>query len=243
MDYKRQKVSTGSFDFNKWLYGGYEKGIITMFVGPPGSGKTNFTTLVACSQARKGKRVIFIDTEGGFSVERVKQLVGRSYESVLDNIILFEPRSFSEQKQHFKDFLKYFKTQDVGLVIVDSISLLYRLEIGDQSLTTEEVQGINRDVAHQMRLLSEIARDMNIPVLITNQVYSGFLSEEDFKKGVKREIHYVGGDLFKYWSKCIVELKMEKGKRSAFLFKHRSLQNKFIPFYIKDEGIFKRGWI
>lgn len=80
---KTSKVSTGSFDFNKWLYGGYEKGVITMIAGPPGSGKTNFCLLVSCSQAKKKNKVIYIDTEGGFSSERVKQMVGESYEDVL----------------------------------------------------------------------------------------------------------------------------------------------------------------
>jgi DNA repair protein RadB len=66
-----ERVSSGSFDLNDWLGGGYEKGIISMIVGPAGSGKTNFSTLAACSCARE-KKVIFVDTEGGFSVDRVK---------------------------------------------------------------------------------------------------------------------------------------------------------------------------
>ena len=73
---KDEKISTGSQDLNKWLFGSYEKDVITMIAGPPGSGKTNFAILAACSQAKKGNKVIFIDTEGGFSVERVKQTSG-----------------------------------------------------------------------------------------------------------------------------------------------------------------------
>ncbi|GAH77159.1 unnamed protein product, partial [marine sediment metagenome] len=60
-----EKISAGSFDLNKWLYGGYEKGVITMIAGPPGSGKTNFCVLAACSQAKKENKILFIDTEGG----------------------------------------------------------------------------------------------------------------------------------------------------------------------------------
>ena len=73
------KISTGSRDFTAWLYGGYEKDVITMLAGTPGSGKTNLVILVACSQAKKGNKVLFIDTEGGFSVERVKQIMGEEY--------------------------------------------------------------------------------------------------------------------------------------------------------------------
>ena len=78
------KISAGSYDLNKWLYGGYEKDIITTIYGPAGSGKSNFCLLVACSQAKKGNKVIFIDTEGGFSIDRVKQLTGQDYEKVLE---------------------------------------------------------------------------------------------------------------------------------------------------------------
>ena len=88
------KISAGSYDLNKWLYGGYEKDIITMIAGPPGSGKTNFCILAACSLARKGNKVLFIDTEGGFSVERIKQIVGENYEDILKNILLLDPTSF-----------------------------------------------------------------------------------------------------------------------------------------------------
>ena len=75
MKSKTQKISTGSFELNKWLFVGYEKDVITMIAGPPGSGKTNFVILAACSQAKKGNKVLFMDTEGGFSVDRVRQIV------------------------------------------------------------------------------------------------------------------------------------------------------------------------
>jgi hypothetical protein len=70
-----------------------------------------------------------------------------------------------------------------------------------------------------------------------------FLSEEDFKNGVERSTNLVGGDLFKYWSKCIIELKNDDGKRKAILLKHRNMPQKEINFLIKDEGILKRKWI
>ena len=84
------RISSGSYDLNSWLYGGYEKDVITMIAGPAGSGKTNFSILASCSQAKKGKKVIFMDTEGGFSVERVKQIVGENYNEILENIFLLK---------------------------------------------------------------------------------------------------------------------------------------------------------
>ena len=242
---KNGKISTGSFDFNKWLYGGYEKGIITMLAGPPGSGKTNFCILVSCSQAKKKNKVIYIDTEGGFSSERVKQMAGEGYEEVLGNILLMEPTDFDEQKKDFLKLLELIKKENVSLIIIDGMAMHYRLELGDaiKVKDDEKIRNVNRDLARQMKILSEISRRYNIPVIITNQVYADFLSKEDFEKGVERGVNLVGGDLMKYWCKCIIETRNQGNKKKAILQKHRSLPIKEINFEIRNEGIFKRGWM
>ncbi len=239
------KISAGSYDLNKWLYGGYEKGIITMIAGSPASGKTNFVLLAACSLAKKGSKIIFIDTEGGFSPERVKQIAGEDYENILKNILILSPTSFEEQKKIFTNLLDNVKRKNFGLIVVDGMAMLYRLKLGDaiQSKDDTKIKEVNREVAKQMRILTEISRKQKIPILITNQVYSGFLSEENWKKGVQLETNIVGGDLFKYWSKTIIELKNLNGKRKAILLKHRSMPKKELIFEIKNKGIFKRGWL
>jgi DNA repair protein RadB len=239
-----EKISAGSFDLNKWLYGGYEKGIITMIVGPPASGKTNFVLLASCSQAKKGNKIIFIDTEGGFSPERVRQIVGEEYESILQNILLLKPTSFYEQKKIFIKLLNRVKKGNIELIIVDGMAMLYRLKLGDAIKSKDEnkIKEVNREVAKQMRVLAEISRKQNIPILITNQVYHGFLSEEEWKKGIKPEANIVGGDLFKYWSKAIIELKNENGKKKAILLKHRSMPKKEMSFEIRERGIFRKRW-
>jgi len=238
------KISAGSFDLNKWLYGGYEKGIITMIAGPPASGKTNFVLLASCSQAKKGNKVIFIDTEGGFSSERVKQIVGEEYKEILKNILLLNPTSFNEQKKIFIKLLDKIKKENVGLIVVDGMAMLYRLKLGNTVKLKDEnkIKEVNREVARQMRVLAEISRKQNIPILITNQVYHGFLSEDEWKKGIKPEANIVGGDLFKYWSKAIIELKNENGKKKAILLKHRSMPKKEMSFEIRDKGIFRKRW-
>jgi DNA repair protein RadB len=241
---KVEKISTGSYDLNKWLYGGYEKGVITMIAGPPGSGKTNMAILVSCSQAKKGNKIIFIDTEGGFSTDRIKQIVGENFEDILKNIFLVNPTNFEEQKKVFSTLNARLKKEQISLIVVDGMAMLYRLELGDARKNGDEnIKGVNMEVAKQMRTLAEISKKQNIPILITNQVYSGFQSEEDWKKGIEKEINIVGGNLFQYWSKCIIRLKNEKGKRKAILLKHRSLPEKEMTFEIKNEGIFRKRWI
>lgn len=246
-----RKISAGSFDLNKWLFGGYEKDIITTIYGPAGSGKTNFCLLAAINQAKKQNKVIYIDTEGGFSVERVKQIAGEDYEEVLKNILLLKPTTFQEQQISFYKLLKELKNEKISLIVIDGMAMLYRLELAEAKQEKElnekkeigKIREINSKLAEQMRILAEIARKKQIPVIVTNQVYSEFLSEEEFRAGKERNVSMVGGDILKYWSKCIIELKLEKGKRKALLRKHRSLPEKELQFDIVEKGVRKRGWI
>lgn len=228
------KISAGSYDLNKWLHGGYEEDIVTVFYGAPGTGKTNFCLLAAVSQAKKGNKVIFIDTEGGFSVDRVKQLAGENSSEALKNIFLLKPTSFDEQKQVFKKLSEYLK-DEISLLVVDGMTILYRLDFAaarGQEQAPEAMQKISTQLAEQMKTLAEIARKRRIPVLVTNQVYNW-----------QEERKMVGGDILYYWGKCLIEVTHEKGKRTAYLRKHRSLPEESLPFVIIDGGIKKRGWI
>ncbi|MSS74557.1 DNA repair and recombination protein RadB [Candidatus Pacearchaeota archaeon] len=238
------KISAGSYDLNNWLQGGYDTDVITTFYGGPGCGKTNFCLTAAVSQAKKGNKVIFIDTEGGFSSERVKQLIDSksvngskgdfknlSFEQILSNIFVLKPTNFKEQQQSFDQLLKHLK-EHVSLIIVDGMTMLYRLDFAEARKDISELQQVNSVLTKQMRLLAEIARKNNIPVLVTNQVYQW-----------NNETRMVAGDIMKYWSKCLIELVNDRGVRTAYLRKHRSLPEKLIDFQIQDSGIRKKGWI
>src|SRR3989339_575791 len=236
------KVSAGSYDLNKWLFGGYESDIISVVYGAPGTGKTNFCLLAAVSQAKKGNKVIYMDTEGGFSVDRVKQLCNGDVpiDDVLKNIFLLKPTNFEEQKKAFDELLKHLK-DEISLIVVDGMTMLYRLDFADARKEDEnsnedkdrrEMQKVNDELVRQMRTLAEIARKREIPVIITNQVYRW---EETSKM--------VGGDIIRYWAKCLIELINDRGNRKAILRKHRSMPEKELEFEIKNSGIKKRGWI
>mgnify|MGYP001559451625 CR=1 FL=1 len=239
------KISTGSYDLNKILFGGYEKDIITTIYGPGGSGKTNLCILVTASQAKKQNKIIYMDTEGGFSIDRMKQLFENSEEeldSLLKNIHLLKPTSFEEQEADFGKLLKYVKSGNISLIIIDSIAMLYRLELGDaiKSKDGEKIQEVNRKLARQLRTLTEISRKQNIPIIVTNQVYSEFVQDSNEKE--EKRVSMVGGDLLKYWSKCIIEVQNSHSRRKLILRKHRSLPELELEFEITNSGIKKRGF-
>lgn len=208
------------------LEGGYDSDIVTTLFGPSGTGKTNLCLLVAARIAEAGKKVIFIDSEGGIAVERIKQ-ISADYERALNNIIFFNPVTFTEQNDLFEK-VKSMVSEQIGLIVVDSISMLYRLELG----RSEEVYEVNSALGRQIAYLVEIARRKKIPVLITNQVYADFDHRD--------EVKMVGGDLLKYGSKCLLELKRTDEGREIILRKHRSLpEGKRVKFRIVERGVEK----
>ena len=218
------KIPTGSKIMDS-LINGYETDIITTVYGPAGAGKTLLCILCSAQVARTGKKVIYMDTEGGFSTIRVKQIFP-DYQKILSNMLFFKPTSFKEQKKAFEK-LKDLVDSKIGLIVVDTISMLYRLELG----TSEEVYEVNRDLGKQIAYLSEISRKKKIPILIANQVYASF--------DEKNKINMVGGDILKYGSKCLIELKvLHNSQRKAILKKHRNIaEEKSVDFKIVQKGI------
>ena len=206
--------------------GGIEKGSITQFYGPPGSGKTNISLKMLVQCAKNGKKAVFIDTEGGLSIERMKQITGDQFDEIAGNIIVLEPTTFEEQDEAIKkiEYSLKSKEENIDLIILDSAVALYRLKDGGQ---TE----INRDLSKQMGLLSMIARKYDIAVVVTNHIYSSF--DED------GAIEPIGGTILKYWSKIIIELvKDENGERFAILKRHRSKPDGLkVKFEIVNEGL------
>jgi len=220
------KMPSGSKILDRMLDGGYEKDIITTIYGPAGSGKTILCMLCTINICRNKKKVIYVDTENNFSVERLKQIAKYDYNKILDRIMFLKPTSFEEQKKAF-DKLREIVDKKIGLIVVDTIAMLYRLELG----RNEDVYSVNRELGSQISYLNEIARKKHIPVLITNQVYADF---ED-----KDKVKMVGGDLLRYTSKCLLELQITPaGNRKVVLRKHRSIEEeKEITFQIVEGGI------
>ncbi len=217
------RVSTGTEILDALLEGGYENDAITTIYGPAGAGKTNLALLAAVSTALKGKKVVYIDTEGGFSAARLKQVVTNP-KKVLNKIMFLRPTNFEEQKKAFAK-LKGLKNKKIGLIIVDTIAMLYRLQ-----RTNEDIKEVNRELGMQVGILNEICRKNKIPVVMTNQVYSEFATNR---------INMVGGDIIKYGSKCLLELHpLASGWRKIVLRKHRSIAGeKEAMFQIIDKGI------
>ena len=179
--------------------------------------------LAALSCIQEGKKVLFVDTEGGFSPIRFKQLSGSA--DVLDKIFIVKPTTFLEQIKAIET-LRAMVDDKIGLIVIDTISMLYRIEMGKK----EDIKNVNAELGFQLAQLTEIARKKSIPVLVTNQVYADF--------DVPDAVRMVGGDLLKYGSKCLLELQKYKSVRRVMIKKHRFLPDSLgVTFKIVENGL------
>ena len=192
---------------------------ITLIYGPAASGKTTCCLLASISMAKQGKKVIFIDTENGFSIERLKQLCGENYKKIIDNIFLLKVDSFTNQKKIFSELSDIVKKGKFSLVIVDTFGAHYRRVLKD------DIKGINNASIAQLKILKYLT-DLGIVVLITNQVYANI--------NEKGKIESVGGKMVKNFSKVLIELQnLSHGKRKVILLKPEYKES---IFKIKKEG-------
>ncbi|AMD16847.1 DNA repair protein RadB [Methanobrevibacter sp. YE315] len=211
------------------LGGGFEKGTITQIFGPPSSGKSNIALTLGVNVAKNNKKVIYMDTEGGISIDRIKQIAGPEFSNVANNIIVFEPTSFQEQNDMLKSIDIWLRKnhRDVDLIVVDSAVALYRVDDMKSSR-------LNKELGKQMGLLSKVARQYDIAVILTNQIYSAIDDEGN------SDVKAVGGTILQYWSKIIIQLERgdEINQRIATLKRHRSIaEGKQAVFSITSRGI------
>jgi len=200
------------------LGGGLQKRIITQIYGPPGSGKSNLTLQATINATKMGKKAVFIDPEGSFNTKRIEQI--QPSKDVLDSTVLIEPASMDEQADAIETARK---VGNLGLVVVDSMVYHYRLE-----LDREEPHKANRELGLQMAALLDIARKKDVPVLVTNQVYTN---------PENKTIEPVGGDVMRYASKVIIELSHASEHYARLVKSPFMKEGQKVAFKIAGKGV------
>lgn len=210
-------ISSGNLDFDGFLGHGFEKKLISLVYGPSASGKTTLCLQAALEVAKKG-RVLFIDSENGFSTERLKQMK-KDCDSILSNIVVIKVRTYDEQINMFDRLNEIMGAGRFDLLIIDTIGIHYRKALKDSNhhYANEKMIGC-------MRMLKHLAEDYAVPILMTNQVYTNMQGENVS----------VGGKMLGNFSKYLIEFKVEP--RRAVMLKPKE---KIFHFDIDDKGIKK----
>lgn len=177
---KREEVcyiSTGSKNLNSLLGGrGVETKSMTEAFGAYGSGKTQLGLQLAVNvqlpldMGGANGKAVYIDTEGTFRPERVKQIaeaIGADSEKILKNI--FVARAFNSDHQillidKIGEMIK--DGEPIKLVVIDSLTAHFRAEFAGRGQLADRQQKLNR----YLHTLMKLAEQYNLAVYVTNQV-------------------------------------------------------------------------
>jgi len=192
--YKRyHRIPTSIPLLDNMLGGGIPFGLITHIFGASATGKTTLATQCALNNAKKNMKTLYIDTENGIHPTRILQMAGS--EDLLRFLIIIRPTSFSEQS-NLIDKIESFMSGRVKLIVIDTVTKLYRAELSSLAKNV----ALNRELNRQMAELLNLAHKYNIAIIVTNQVSASIQSDEN-------QIRPSGGTIISYWS--ALDLKME----------------------------------
>lgn len=190
------RLSTGSKDINE-LTKGYSMKELNLIYGEPATGKTTLALLASIAQAQHNKKVIYIDTENGFSLERITQL-NPKFKEFIHNIIVLKPKNFEEQEK----FILNLPKNNIALIIIDTLGNFYRLKL------KEDQYQANKSIDNQLKYL----KYLQIPTIVINQVYSK----------MDGTVNCVGGDMIR--NLCKNQILLKKDPR---IIEHNQNQLKF----------------
>jgi len=226
--HQRMAVPTGCGSLDKMLGGGLPFGEVCLVYGEADVGKTCLAVQCAVNTARMGYKVIFIDSDSTFSARRLSQIASKDVDEVAPQITLVKPATFEEQALAI-DRLDEYLIKSVGLVAVDTITSLYRSEIGERQATFT----LNRELSRQMACLAQIAKTRRVAALVNSQVRNVFLEGVVGTEPVATRV-------LKFWADVVLSLK-PTGQRNALravLEKHPVCRQPVSCYLAIEEGGF-----
>lgn len=178
------------------LDGGLKPGFMYLLYGEAGTGKTTLAIQLAVNAAMMNLKSIFVDSESSFSMERLSQISGSHLNKISPLILIIQPESF-EMQSYFIDHLHEYLTGRVGLIIFDTITSLYRLELGGKA----EAFALNRELNRQLAFIADAVKGSGAAAMLTAQVrqrLSGTVNSETLEPVATR--------ILNYWSDVVIRL-------------------------------------
>lgn len=217
-------IPTGCGSLDALLEGGLPAGGVSLVYGEAETGKSSLAVQCAVNCARMGYKSIFVDSDGTFSTRRLLQIAYYDYDKISPLIILMKPTTFKEQITAI-DHLDEYLTRKFGLIVVDTITSLYRVELGGP----KETFALNRELNRQVAFLAQIAKAHKIATLITGQVRSVFVNDQV-------SIEPVATRVLKFWADIVLNLRHTGQTRviKALLEKHEE-RKRSASCYVKIE--------
>jgi DNA repair protein RadB len=191
-----RKILTGSGCIDNILDGGLASDSVTLVYGEAETGKSTLAMQCALNAAMQNLKVLYVDCDGTFSAKRLSQLAAGKFDQIAELIVLVKPKDFREQTA-FVDRLAEYVVNNLGLMVFDTVTSLYRLEVAEAS---GRAFGLSRELNRQMAIIAQIAKTKKVPMLVISQVRS-VLDEPQVV------VEPVGTRVLKFWADTIIAMK------------------------------------
>jgi len=232
-----KRITTSCEAFDEILGGGIESQCITEFYGEYGSAKTQISHQLAVNvqlpedAGGMDRSAVYIDTEDTFTPERVEQMAESKDldpEEVLEDIHVARAFNSDHQVLLAEEAQDICQENDIGLVVVDSLTAQFRSDYVGRGELAERQQKLNK----HMNTLLRLANSHNAAVVVTNQVMSN--PDQMFGDPTKA----IGGHIVAHNSAVRLYLrKSKKDKRIARLVDSPYMPEGEAVFKVKDRGI------
>ena len=193
MSLQKTRISTGIPSLDNLLGGGFHSQAINLIYGEATTGKTtlSLTTVFHHLSQQPSAKAVYLDIDNKLNASRLEQIASSQGRNLLPRIRLFTPESYSMQGDALEN-LPELITGD--LLVIDSITGLYRGETED----AEKTFRVNKELNRQLGYLTEVAETTGSTMLLTGQVRSILDTQQ---------VEPVAQRLLRYWSETIIRLE------------------------------------
>jgi len=195
------------------------EGIISVW-GDFGVGKTTFALQTAINTSNQGNNVIYIYSKPNFPSVRIGSILKDNLKKVLNNIVFIRTTDFTDLYNIIfnlefliLDNLKE-KAKSFGLIIIDSITDLYRLELTREK--KEKNVSLNFQLNQILANLSYIFETYGIEVLVVNELTRKSYNDQT-------EEVQSGGNVMDFWVSYSIKIERTErlSVRNLTVRKHR----------------------
>jgi DNA repair protein RadA len=231
------KITTGSSDLDKLLYGGIETMSLTELYGEFGSGKSQVchtlcvNATLPIEEGGSNSTAIYIDTEGTFRPERIKQIAeskGLDANEVLKKVKFCQIFNASHLELTIKNLGGEIEKHKPKLIIIDSVISLHKAEYTGRGTLAERQQKLNPMLHHVIKL----AEMYNVAFVMTNQV----IANPDTTYGVD-PVKPSGGNIIGHVSTYRIYLRRSGKNRMARIIDSPYHPYSDVKFKVTENGV------
>lgn len=180
------------------LEGGLHTGFFTHVYGDAASGKTTLALQFVSNAQKLDFGTIYVNSENTSPIKRLEQMTTKSFSEIENKVKILTPKGFNEQGALIDD-LELYLLGNTKLVIIDTLTRYYRLELEDRKTNYVKHRELNR----QAGFLKGLARNKDVAVLVLNQVRAQMKGFDDFEPVAK--------NILDFWSDNTIKLRVARG--------------------------------